>query len=386
MKTMLAPADLLRQLIAIPSVNPRLSGDPADGEGDLAHWLADYLAGHGIHVELQKVADDRLNMIGHLPRAGAADDAVLLLSSHMDTYPRYGELSGFEPQVVEGRMAGRGSADAKGPLAAMVAAFVRASHAPSRREAYLAATVDEECLLLGCKQLVQHGMRPDLAITGEPTQLIPIVAQKGIVRGRFVVEGPKIHAAYPKPDSALTGAARLVQACAAIGAELADPLGDAIGPPTITPTAVECDGGMNLVSRQVIVQFDARFPPGWRGDEFLREVERRLRGELGDAVSFTLDSDIFVSPANRCDLSDALVAEFTGTTAAVTGRAEVDSFCYGSEAGVLAEFSANSVVFGPGDPRYSHAVEEWVELAEVQAATTIFERLLTGPAHPDGRN
>lgn len=381
MKT-LPPLELLQRMIEIPSVNPRLSGDPADGEGELGHWLADYLAGHGIQVDLQKVADDRVNMIGHLPRSGSADSSVVLLSAHMDTYPRYGELSGFRAQVTDGRMSGRGSADAKGPLAAMVAAFVRAARSPGHREAYLAATVDEECLLLGCKQLAQHGMRPDLAITGEPTQLVPIVAQKGIVRGSFVITGPKVHAAYPKTDSALTGAARLVQACGTLNRDLAARHPSALGPPTVTPTSVDCDGGMNLVARNVTVSFDARFPPGRQGEDFLREIEQRLRGELGDSVPFEIGAEVFVSPANRCDLTDGLVAEFIGTTAAATGQPGVDSFSYGSEAGVLAEFSGNSLVFGPGDPSYSHAVEEWLDVAELATATTIFERILTGPARP----
>ncbi|MFJ4651900.1 M20 family metallopeptidase [Nocardia sp. NPDC088792] len=386
MRTNLPPLELLERMIEIPSVNPRLSRDPADGEGALGHWLADYLGAHGIRVELQKVEDDRVNMIGHLPRSGTADSAVVLLSAHMDTYPRYGELSGFRAQVSDGRMSGRGSADAKGSLAAMVAAFVRAAQSPTHRESYLAATVDEECLLLGCKQLAQYGIRPDLAITGEPTQLVPIVAQKGIVRGQFTVTGPKVHAAYPKSETALAAAAALVQACAGLNEELAALRPSELGPPTVTPTAVECDGGMNLVARNVAVSFDARFPPGRQAAEFLREIEHRLRERLGDSVPFEVGAEVFESPANRCDLSGALVGEFVDTITAITGQPGVDSFSYGSEAGVLAQFSGNSLVFGPGDPRYSHAVEEWLDIDELLMATTIFERILTGPARPDGQD
>lgn len=372
--------ELLHELIAIPSVNPLLPGsDGIAHEADLAAFVVGRLRSAGISVETQEVVDGRHNVIAHLTRAGDADAEVVLLSAHMDTYPAGGPRAAYEP-VGEGRMLyGRGSADAKGSLAAMMTAFLQAATASDRRECYLAATVDEECLILGAKALTTHGMRPTLGITGEPTGLVPVVAQKGIVRGSFRVRGPKIHAAYPHGTTAVGSAAELVRALERVNERLGTgPSHPDLGAPTIVVTRLESDGGMNLGATEVVVWFDARFLPGSSGEDFSARIEQDLRKLLPQQVDFVLDPLAFVSPPNEVPPASALVAEFFAAVKNETGTCEPDSFSYGSEAGVLAEFCQSSLVFGPGDARCSHADVESIDLDELGAATNIFRSILVG--------
>ncbi|MEV4330992.1 M20/M25/M40 family metallo-hydrolase [Streptomyces sp. NPDC049597] len=371
---------LLRELIAVPSVNPLLPGSEgiAD-ERDLAALVADRLRAAGLDVETQEVTDGRRNVIAHLPRAGAADDEVVLLSAHMDTYPAGGPRAGYEP-VADGRcLYGRGSADAKGSLAAMMTAFLQAAASPDRREAYLAATVDEECLLQGARALASHGMSPTLAVTGEPTGLVPVVAQKGIVRGAFRVRGPASHAAYPAEATAVASAAELVRAVARLNADLARRPGHPdLGTPTLTVTRLDSNGGMNLSATEVTVRFDGRFLPGTTGERFAADIERQLRTLLPAEADFALQPLTFVSPPNEVPPASPLVPEFFAAVKNVTGSCEPQTFSYGSEAGVLAGFSGASLVFGPGDARHSHAETEVVDLDELTAATEIFRSILVG--------
>ncbi|MGQ4419829.1 M20 family metallopeptidase [Streptomyces sp. SAS_269] len=372
--------DLLRELVAIPSVNPLLPG--AEGvadERDLAEFVAGRLRSVGVDVEMREVRDGRRNVIAHVPRAGDADGQVVLLSAHMDTYPAGGPRAGYRP-VTEGRtLHGRGSADAKGSLAAMMTAFVQAAHAAHHREAYLAATVDEECLLLGARELARHGMRPTLGITGEPTRLAPVVAQKGIVRGAFTVRGPRSHAAYPAEITAVGSASELIAAVRELNARLRRETGHPrLGAATVTVTRLDSDGGMNLGATEVSVHFDARFLPGTTGEEFAARVEGELRAALGDHVDLSPVSVDFVSPPNDLPPVSPLADEFFAAVKESTGACEPEAFSYGSEAGVLAEFCTASLVFGPGDPRHSHAGTESVDLDEVRTATDIFRRLLVG--------
>ncbi|MER6673373.1 M20/M25/M40 family metallo-hydrolase [Streptomyces sp. NPDC000983] len=371
---------LLRELISIPSVNPLLPGSEglAD-ERNLASFVVDRLRAAGLDVETQEVADGRRNVIAHLPRAGVADDAVILLSAHMDTYPAGGRRAAYEP-VGEGRqLYGRGSADAKGSLAAMMAAFLRAAESPNRRACYLAATVDEECLLLGARALTRHGMRPSLGITGEPTGLAPIVAQKGIIRGTLLVRGPKSHAAYPTEKSAIGNAAEVVQAVGRLNVILRDRPGHPdLGTPTVTVTRLDSTGGMNLSATEVAVQFDARFLPGTSGEEFAALMERELRELLPSGVDFVLEPLAFVSPPNQTPTDSPLVSEFCAAVQSAAGSCQPGTFSYGSEAGVLAEVCAASLVFGPGDPGYSHAETEVIDLDELDVATEIFRSILVG--------
>ncbi|MFI5911828.1 M20 family metallopeptidase [Dactylosporangium sp. NPDC051541] len=376
---MLDSAQLLAELVAVRSVNPLLSTGGPDDERQLGEHVAGLLRSWGVETELQEVKDGRCNVIGHLPRRGAGDDAVVLLTAHMDTYPQGGPSAAYQP-VRDGTMLyGRGSADAKGSLASMLAAFHRAARAPDRRESFLAATIDEECLLLGANALAQHHMRPTLAVTGEPTGLVPIVAQKGIIRGSMRVRGPKAHAAYPKPRTAITAATDLVEGVRRINADYAATAtaGD-LSAPTLTLTRIDSDGGMNLAAEEVTVWFDGRFLPGVSGEEFAAEIVGRLRTAVPADLDFAMNELSFISPPNRCPTGNPILAEFFTAVKDVTGRCEPETFAYGSEAGVLAGFSAASLVFGPGDARFSHGEIEGIDLTEVNAAVQIFERLLIG--------
>ncbi|MEV0195767.1 M20/M25/M40 family metallo-hydrolase [Nonomuraea sp. NPDC050691] len=374
---MLDATDLLAEMVAIPSVNPLLPGAlPGDDEQNVAAFIAGHLRSGGAEVELQEVKDGRCNVIAHAPRSGDADDAVILMTGHMDTYPAGGPRSGYELVREDAALYGRGSADAKGPLAAMVTAFLLAARSPSRREAYVVATVDEECLLMGARQLVSHHMRPTLAITGEPTSLVPVTSQKGIIRGSLKVRGAAGHAAYPKGDTAIDAVARLVDAVHRLNQEYANgPAHPVLGVPTMTVTKIQSGGGMNLVAEEVTVWFDARFLPGTSGERFAREVETALRAQL-PGQDLVMDALNFISPANACVVDNPVVSEFFAQVEAVTGACEPEGFAYGSEAGVLAEICDSSLVFGPGDARYSHGQVEMIDAGELDAATEIFRRLL----------
>ncbi|GAA4057405.1 acetylornithine deacetylase/succinyl-diaminopimelate desuccinylase-like protein [Nonomuraea soli] len=380
---MLSAAELLAGLVGIPSVNPLLPGaTPDDDERRVAAFLADYLRAEGVDAELQEVKDGRCNVVARIARAGEADDAVVMLTGHMDTYPAGGPHAAYQAVVKDGMLYGRGSADAKGVLAAMTTAFLTAARAEHRRETHLVATLDEECLMLGVKALAALQVRPTLAITGEPSNLIPVVTQKGIVRGSWRVSGPAAHAAYPTEKTAITEAARLVEAVGVLNRRYAgQPPAPMLGAPTVTVTRIASDGGMNLAAREVVVWFDGRFlpeatPPSEAGGRaFARQVDRDLRTLID--TDFVMDELTFVSPPNAADVDTPLVAEFLGHVRQVAGRCEPEGFSYGSEAGVLASFADAALVFGPGDARFSHAWEEGVPLAELDAATEIFRRLLT---------
>lgn len=375
---MISPAELLSDLVAIPSVNPLLCTDQVDDERSVAAYVAGFLRASGAEVEMLPVEGGRCNVVGHLSRGRHGNDSVLLLTAHMDTYPAGGPRSGYQAFTEQGVLYGRGSADAKGSLAAMLAAFADAAKFDSRREAYLAATVDEECLLLGARQLSTLGIRPALGITGEPTSLVPITGQKGIIRGYFVIRRPRSHAAYPAVRTAVSDAMRLVNAVNELNREYErDSNSVKIGGPTITITKLESDGGMNLVADEVKLWFDARFLPGNSGENFIKELTDDLGRLAGPDMTFDLGAVTFISPANRL-VSNVLSEEFFAVVSAVTGRCEPESFAYGSEAGVLADFCDASLVFGPGDAAYSHRDVEAIETAELDTASEVFRKMLIG--------
>ncbi|MFM0170598.1 M20/M25/M40 family metallo-hydrolase [Paraburkholderia sediminicola] len=373
---------LLADLVSIRSVNPALRGaGPHDSEAQIGTYVAKLLRACGVEVTLQEVLPGRHNVIGHAPRGRLGDEKVILLSAHMDTYPP--SLDGgaeYEPRIESGSLFGRGSADAKGSLAAMLAAFITTLDSPYRRESYVVASVDEEYGLDGCRKLTSHHMRPHLAITGEPTSLVPIYAQKGIVRTKIRVRGDEVHAAYPAGNNAMFAVGDVLNAIATFNGDLAlESSACALGPATVTPTRIESDGDMNKTTAEVCIWFDARTLPGTSADDLLQRLHLTVRDRSATGLKFTIEPPFFVSPANQCSTGDPLVKEFFRKIEAVAGHCSPDVFSYGSEAGVLSSIATASLVFGPGDARYAHSPGERVELSEVAVAAEIYGQILTSP-------
>jgi acetylornithine deacetylase len=116
--------DLLRDLIAIDSVNPSLAPN-ASGEAEIAAVIASTLRKGGVHVEVQPVTGSRSNVIGLLE--GAQHGRTLMLCGHMDTVGVGGMDAPFDPVQKGNRVYGRGSQDMKGGLAAMLSACLQPS-------------------------------------------------------------------------------------------------------------------------------------------------------------------------------------------------------------------------------------------------------------------
>ena len=178
---------LTRELIDIPSV----TGD----EFQIGTSLAELLSRLGYRVEVQEVAGDRANVIattGAPPR--------IVLSTHMDTVPPFTE-SGEDDEFIYGR----GACDAKGIIAAQVAAAERL-RADGIDKIGLLFTVDEEVTSAGARVANDHPLASacEYMINGEPTDNRLAVGTKGSLQVALSTEGRAAHSAYPEQgDSAI---------------------------------------------------------------------------------------------------------------------------------------------------------------------------------------
>src|SRR5580765_3411547 len=105
--------NLLRALIALPSVNPAfLPPNSAGGEQRVADFLASIAARAGLDVEFQKVLPGRSNLLARLSPAGTVRQRILL-APHLDTVNA--DENQFRPRKQGDRLYGRGACDTKGP-------------------------------------------------------------------------------------------------------------------------------------------------------------------------------------------------------------------------------------------------------------------------------
>ncbi|MFN0068144.1 MAG: M20 family metallopeptidase [Limisphaerales bacterium] len=370
-------ATLLRDLVALPSVNPAFvpAGDATAGEARVADFLAALGARAGLDVEFQDVRPGRRNVLLRLAPAGRTTRRVLL-APHMDTV---GVIGGndrlFTPEVRGTRLHGRGACDTKGSVAAMLTALValaKSGPRPAATEIVFAGLVDEENLQLGSRALVKSGFRANLAVVGEPTRLKVVTAHKGDVWLTIETRGQAAHGAMPELGrNAVREMARVVEALegdyAAALREKSHPL---LGRPTINVGVIRGGTQPNIVPDRCTIQADRRTLPGESHAGVLREVRafltaRGLRVKLADQKGVP-------EPALETDPELPLVRQFMEVAKSPEPRG-VHYFC---DAAVLAMGGTPSVVFGPGDIAQAHTADEWIALPQLDRAVEVLRRFL----------
>ncbi|MEO8426453.1 MAG: M20/M25/M40 family metallo-hydrolase [Verrucomicrobiota bacterium] len=374
---MRATSKLLRELIALPSVNPAfLPGhDAYTGEKRMADFLSATAVSAGLDVELHEVFPQRANVIVRCTPAGAVRQRILL-APHLDTVGGDlipGEL--FKPRTRNGRLHGRGACDTKGSVAAMLSALIRLAHSPRRpqqTEIIFAGLVDEEHGQTGSRALVRARFKADLAIVGEPTRLEVVSAHKGNLWLQLETRGKSAHGARPELGrNAVHAMARIVDLLetkyAAALRRRRHPL---LGRPTVSVGAIVGGNQANIVPAYCAIKVDRRTLPG--------ESEASVRSEIEDLLAkHALIASMADTKEAACWPMQTnprlpLVQQFLHSA----GRKKtvgVDYFC---DASVLSRGGIPSIVFGPGDIAQAHTADEWISLRSLERGTDLLTQFL----------
>jgi acetylornithine deacetylase len=169
---------LARSLIDIDSTSGR--------EAEACRWLAGWLRDRNYDVVEQPVADDRFNVIATL------DPPEVVLSTHIDCVPPF-----FGSRQEDDLLYGRGACDAKGILAAQLAALERLRSEGERRVALL-VVVGEERGSQGARAANARTPGSRYLINGEPTDNRLGAATRGVYRVRLLARGRAAHSSHPE--------------------------------------------------------------------------------------------------------------------------------------------------------------------------------------------
>lgn len=291
----------------------------------------------GLPVTRMPVSPGRDNLlVGHAnPR--------LVFCTHLDTVP---------PFIAAHRDAthvhGRGSADAKGIAVAMVHALL------SLREEAAACcfVVGEETDHSGAKAVCQSPLRPELIVLGEPCGVIPVPAQKGLLKVRLHSAGRAAHSAYPElGSSAIHG---LIETLHDL---LASPFphDPVLGPTTLNVGLI--DGGLaaNVTApkAQAVLLFRCAVPVG----DVLSELRQRLRGRAD------------IEELSRTEPTHFLRSEAITLPAGATAPGAVP---FNTDAGTLAPLGAKMMLLGPGDMRCCHGPDERLAIEDLAAGIAAY--------------
>ncbi|MFP4218213.1 MAG: M20/M25/M40 family metallo-hydrolase [Salinarchaeum sp.] len=324
----------------------------------------------------------RVDTAGNVLASRGTGDTHLVLNTHIDTVPPH--VSYERTQTVPDSddqtavVRGRGACDAKGPLAALLAAFLDADIDDGR--VTLAVTPDEETDQTGAAALVD-GLDADAVIVGEPTGLDVCNAARGLISGEIRLTGEAAHAA--NPDAGRNAVAAAADALAAL-ATFDDRYGpgehDTLGAPTLTPTRIDGGDAINQVPAACRITIDRRSVPPETAERFTETFETHVREAVPDSVGVELwlaNEETPFLEAFETDPQDRIVE----TMVAASGSS-IRPFGAATEASYFAAV-APTVIFGPGDLTdevgpVAHAEREYVTVDELydaaESLTTAIER------------
>lgn len=373
---------LAEALIACPSVTPRDEGCQA--------MIGARLARLGFVCETIESGPADFRVTNLWARRGQGQRPTLVFAGHTDVVPT-GPLAAwasdpFVPSHRDGKLFGRGAADMKTSLAAMVVAceeFVAANPVPAIDVAFLLTSDEEGPALDGtvvvCDTLKRRGERLDWCIVGEPTSVertgdMIKNGRRGTMSGKLTIKGVQGHIAYPHL------AKNPIHLAAPVLAELAATVWDE-GNEFFPPTSWQISnihggtGASNVIPGTVVVDFNFRFstestPEGLQ--QRLAELLRRhgLQPGADYDLDWTLGGRPFLTPPGTLvDAVRAAIRDEVGlaTTLSTTGGTSDGRF--------IAQVCPQVIELGPPNATI-HKIDEHVALADIEPLKNIYRRTL----------
>lgn len=374
-------SELLRQIVAIPSVNPALSDDEAiRGEGRIVEWLEPWFAAKGFRTERVGATPGRPNL---LARFGAsAPKKTILFESHLDTVGVNGfQGDPFALREEGGRLYGRGACDTKGPLAAFMAALdaeVLGALAESSVQLVWLGAIGEETGNLGAEEAVAAGVRADECIVLEPTELRIVHAHKGVCWFTVATRGRAVHASDPaRGDNAILkmpAVWRLLEEATADAAKAFS--GATLGPPTISVGTIRGGAATNIVPDRCEIQVDRRLMPGETAARVLDDLRSRLAAIPGGVDIALMKEGL----PFHTEVGAGLVRRFGAALEAAGQLPAWEGAAWCSDAGELSTVSTETLVWGPGSIAQAHTVDEFIERSSLEAGRETLRQFLLAAA------
>ncbi|WP_193317185.1 succinyl-diaminopimelate desuccinylase [Janthinobacterium sp. FT14W] len=364
---------LTEKLIALSSVTP-------DDKGCQQH-LIDILTPLGFVCETIQSND-----VTNLWARRGTTSPVFVFAGHTDVVPtgpvEQWRSQPFIPTHRDGKLYGRGAADMKTSIAAMVVAceeFIAATPGHTGSIAFL-ITSDEEGpatdgTVIVCDKLKARGEQIDYCLVGEPTssaQLGDMIknGRRGSLSGRLTIKGVQGHIAYP--HLAKNPIHEAAQALADLVGEQWDAGNEYYLPTTWQMSNINAGtGANNVIPGDMVIDFNFRFSTASTAESLQQRVHAILdRHDLQYDLQWTLSGLPFLTP--RGTLSDALSAAIEQETGIVT---ELSTTGGTSDGRFIAQICPQVIEFGPPNASI-HKIDEHIELRHIDPLKNIYRRTL----------
>jgi acetylornithine deacetylase len=367
----------IAKLVAHPSVSSAAPGWDQSNRAVIDE-LAGYLDHAGFSVQVLPLphAPSKANLVATLGRG----EGGLVFAGHTDTVPYDAERWTSDPfklREADGKLYGLGVCDMKAFFALALEAAEGLSAERLKAPLIFVATADEESSMDGARALVDMKQpRARHAVIGEPTDLRPVRAHKGVMMERITVIGKTGHSSNPRlGNNAIDGMTRVLGGLMAFRVELAQRFNNllfSVPEPTINLGRIRGGDSANRICGECELDIDVRLVPGmdmgWVRSELTRVAQQAVAG-LGLQVTRT---EVFAgAPAHELRADAAIVRaaeELTGAGA--------EGVAFGTEAPFLAALGADTIVMGPGSIDQAHKPDEFVAIERLEPTVRVLRSLV----------
>lgn len=372
-----------KRLISIPSVTK--------GEAVIGKYLAERLESLGCKTRIVPIDGDRFNVIGILE--GESDDKMgILFHGHMDTIAPYGMENPFTPEVRDGYIWGRGSADQKGGIAATLAAVEMFTEKKKvlKKSIGVFCVIDEEEEHKGSMALADMNIQSDFAVVTEPTALKIGVGCKGSLPIRIVVRGRASHGCRPwLGESAVLHGMNIVNRI--LSEELPEYEIGKLGKHKASINLGIVDGGVayNIVPDSCVFCFDRRMVLGETWESVMGGMQRIIDDyDKPDDVSVILEiarPDWNWGPIKLRGLLPAITdpdSEVVTLAQEAHRRVtEEEPQLYVTDGYNEMDFLINdhgipTVQYGPGDGSLCHTSKEMLDIRQLEIARDVYSEMI----------
>jgi acetylornithine deacetylase/succinyl-diaminopimelate desuccinylase family protein len=370
--------DLTRRLVQIPTENP------PGNEKAAAQFLKPLLAKMDFRTKILLSPKGRWNIVAE--KRWGKGGRTLIFNGHLDVVPAGNpsqwNYPPFDGRLSKGRIYGRGASDMKSGIASFIHALSmidRSKIRPRRGAVALHLVSDEESHgRQGMRFLTQgQGIRGDAALVGEPTDLQPVIAQKGALWLRMSTLGKSAHGSRPDLGvNAVEKMMKLMERLNSVPLEKEHPL---LGKPTLSIGTIQGGTKINIVPDRCEIEVDRRMLPGEDKEEVLKEMREILDSlrSQDPLLQYRMEEIDFAEPS-EVNSEEEIVNVAADAIQEVTGRKPslrafsgfTDSRFY------INQCHIPTLVFGPGQTDQSHTTDESVEVEALIQAARIYGLIL----------
>jgi len=323
---------------------------------------------------------------------GPDGDGGYVLSGHTDVVPVDGQdwsSDPFKPEVRDGLLYGRGACDMKGFVGTALWLAPEIAKAKLKKPIHFALSYDEEVGCAGVTGLLDdlksNGIKPELAIIGEPTLMKIVGAHKGGAKLTTRCCGREGHSSQPfHGANAVMMAAEFMGVLESVWGDLKSDRDPRFDPDHTTVQATVIHGGtaVNILAKEAEVIWEYRLLPGRDGNAIIETVKRRAADQVLPK---------YQARAPEAALRTTLHAQYPGLALdedspaillakELTGANQVEAVAYGTEAGHFQTYGIPAVICGPGSIEQAHRPDEFCAVSELTACETFLRKVIAKAA------